>query len=516
MVVTHRASDYVLPDRVTPRGLRAALAGHFELESEAGRVVDRAYYDTFEGLLHRSNMSLVWEDGRLQLINGDGREVAGLGLPSAPGAIRANELPPGALRDRLAPVINARAATTLARVRARRRTMSVLDSERKTVARMSIEEPSIAPGERTQTRLAPRLTVAGVRGYDKALRRVQGVVEDELGLVNAAYSLADEAVTRAGGIPRGALSNLDVVLESQQRADRAAVAILTRLTAAIEANLPGTLADVDSEFLHDLRVGVRRTRSLLRELRGVFPPTDLARFRAEFRWLQEITGPTRDLDVYLLDFDAFARSLPPAHRTDLEPLYALLTEHRIRQRRRMVRSLRSERARTLFPEWKRLVGTLLELSEDGRPDATKPIVELAGQRIATVYGRMVRMGTAIDDHSPPVALHDLRKKGKELRYLLEFFGQLFPAATVDPMVRTLKCLQDTLGRFQDREIQAGMLCAIADETATLRNGAAALMAMGLLVERLTAQQAQARREFAQRFAPFADRSRRAAIKETFA
>ena len=32
------------------------------------------------------------------------------------------------------------------------------------------------------------------------------------------------------------------------------------------------------------------------------------------------------------------------------------------------------------------------------------------------------MGRAIDDDSPHEALHDLRKKGKELRYLLEFFA----------------------------------------------------------------------------------------------
>ena len=101
---------------MTPRELGAALTGHFELESEAGRVIDRAYFDTFEGLLHQSDISLLWEDGRLQLVNGDGREVAGLGLPCAPGTIRATELPPGALRDRLAPVIHARAATTLVRV----------------------------------------------------------------------------------------------------------------------------------------------------------------------------------------------------------------------------------------------------------------------------------------------------------------------------------------------------------------------------------------------------------------
>lgn len=516
MAVTRQAPDYLLPHGMTAPALRAALATHFELESEASNVVDRAYFDTFEGLVHQAQMSLLWERDRLQLIDAGGREVAGLGLREAPAVVRTSDLPPGLLRDRLAPVIEVRAATRLVRMRVRRRVARVLDSERKTVARLNIEEPSIVVGERARKRLAPRLTVVGVRGYDKALSRVRRIVEDEVGLVDVVEPLFDEAVTSAGGIPGGVTFTPTVALDPQERADHAAVKILTQLISAIEANLPGTLADVDSEFLHDLRVAVRRTRSLQREFRGVFPEADRARLRGEFRWLQEITGPTRDLDVYLLDFDAFAGSLPPAQRSSLEPLRVLLIERRSRERGRMVRALRSSRTQTLLAEWKRLVETLPELPEGDRPDAAGPILGLAGQRIATVYGQMLKMGARIDDQSPPVALHDLRKKGKELRYLLEFFGRLFAPATVDPMVKTLKSLQDTLGRFQDREIQAEMLRSVAEETATQEHGAAALMAMGVLVERLTAQQAEARAEFAQRFAPFADRRRRRAVRETFA
>jgi CHAD domain-containing protein len=303
---------------------------------------------------------------------------------------------------------------------------------------------------------------------------------------------------------------LDVPLEPHQRADRAAAEILTQLAATIEANLPGTLTDVDSEFLHDVRVAVRRTRSVQRELGGVFPQAELARFRAEFRWLQEITGPTRDLDVYLLDFDSFAGSLPAGKQSDLEALRVLLGERRGRARAQMVRALRSGRMQTLLADWKQFVLMLPGRPEYDRPDAARPIVELADRRIAIVYRSMVKMGMRIDEESPPAALHDLRKRGKELRYLLEFFAPLFPAESVAPMIKTLKALQDTLGRFQDREIQAEMLCSLGDEVATQERGPAALMAMGVLVERLEAQQAEARAEFARRFAPFAARRPRAA------
>jgi CHAD domain-containing protein len=128
---------------------------------------------------------------------------------------------------------------------------------------------------------------------------------------------------------------------------------------------------------------------------------------------------------------------------------------------------------------------------------------------------MVKMGGAIDEGSDPEALHDLRKKGKELRYLLEFFASVFPGEVVGPMVKSLKALQDVLGRHQDRQVQAETIRSLRDEVVRLDDGAAALMAMGLLVDRLERGQAQARAEFAERFAVFAGRPQRKLVRETF-
>ena len=81
------------------------------------------------------------------------------------------------------------------------------------------------------------------------------------------------------------------------------------------------------------------------------------------------------------------------------------------------------------------------------------------------------MGRRIDSDSPAEDYHELRKKGKELRYLLELFGaQLFDPEVVDGLVGTLKALQDVLGRHQDREVQVALLRSLADEVATLPRG----------------------------------------------
>src|SRR5581483_11196274 len=167
--------------------------------------------------------------------------------------------------------------------------------------------------------LRARVYGAAVRGYARELRRVIEHAR-ELGFASPRHRLLDEAVLAAGGAPGGTSSKVAVELLATQRADAAAAAILRRLLEVIEDNFEGTIAATDAEFLHDLRVAVRRTRAVLRELREVFPPAELAHFRAEFKWLQGVTGPARDLDVYVLDFDELREIVPDAMRSDLDPV----------------------------------------------------------------------------------------------------------------------------------------------------------------------------------------------------
>ncbi len=312
------------------------------------------------------------------------------------------------------------------------------------------------------------------------------------------------------------MTDFVVPLRPDQRADSAAVAVLRALLDVIEAKLEGTIAGLDSELLHDFRVSIRRSRSVQRELRGVFPPSELERFRADFRWLQQVTGDARDLDVYVLGFDSMRAIVPESMRRDLDPLLRVLSGRRLTARRGMARALRSERATTLRSDWASSLERLVALPEDGRPDAARPIGDVAGERISRLYRRMLRIGGAIDASSPPEDYHELRKKGKDLRYLLELFGvPLYPGEVVKPMIKALKALQGVLGRHQDREVQVATLRSLRDEVSALAGGAAALMGMGALVERLTEDEHAARAQFAERFAAFSSKSQRRLVRRTF-
>jgi CHAD domain-containing protein len=106
-----------------------------------------------------------------------------------------------------------------------------------------------------------------------------------------------------------------VTMTPEMRADAAMLAVCRRLAEIAEATLPGTLEDLDPEFLHDFRVAIRRTRSMLRELAGVLPAEVEDRARSDLRRVQAVTGPTRDLDVYLQDWDELVGgvALPALH-----------------------------------------------------------------------------------------------------------------------------------------------------------------------------------------------------------
>ena len=411
-----------------------------------------------------------------------------------------------------------RALTPIARVRSRQLPINVLDELGKIVVRLRVEEPTAIGADDHAVALRPRLHVIGVLGYDRELRDVSALL-DRARLRPASRPVQDDAVEALGGMRRRRLVEAARASSSpSERADEAAADHRSGgCSRSSTLNLPGTLADTDTEFLHDLRVAVRRTRALQRELRGVFAPEPLRAYRDGFKELQRITGPTRDLDVQLLEFGELSAGLPEEVAGDVAPLRRLLEDHLVVERRAMVRALRSARDRARCSTTGASTSTGSSTSHEAeRPDAARPVADVAGERIAKVYRQMVKMGSAIDDDSPHEALHDLRKKGKELRYLLEFFASLYPergrqadgrdaqgrCRTCSAASRTARCRPTSCARSatRSRRSRAGpprswrWACS-SSASATTRTRRA--------------------REFAETFAGFAAKSQRKLVDQTF-
>jgi CHAD domain-containing protein len=510
--------DYTIPEQLESGMIARRLCEQPGFSADPVRQEQRSYHDTFDWRLYASGMVLE------EIVEGQQRELVlrrlDTGIPLARTRLTrhaafARDLPPGHLRDRLAPVLEMRELLPLVTIRARTQGLRLLNKQQKTIARLTIEEGTLQARKGARGRPLPgRVTLLPVKGYKKPVARITRTLED-LQLVPDSRDPALTALAIAGIAPGSYSSKLDLHLEPDMRSDQATRIILSHLLDTMRMNEAGTRKGSDTEFLHDFRVAVRRSRSALGQIKGVLPQPVLARYRREFAWLGQITGPTRDLDVYLLNFPEYRDNLPESMRADLDPLHEFLERHWQSEHAALARALDSARYRRLVDSWQ----TFLERPVKVRstlPNARLPIGELASRRIWRVYRRILREGNAIEPDTPAAALHELRKTAKKLRYLMEFFQSLYPARDIKRLIGVLKSLQNNLGDFQDFEVQVCTLKRFSQGMADEHLAPPpTLLAMGMLIEGLERRQHQARLEFAERFGTFSRDDNQARFRALF-
>jgi CHAD domain-containing protein len=509
--VSDSAHNFVYTDgeRSAAEAVREALAPRFSVvPGRRSRTVRRTWLDTFDWRLHRAGLTLEYVTGRgpgelvLTGPNGERMTVAAAGTRwPAP----ADVLPGGPLRDRLQALTSVRALLPAAKAASSIAEFRLRNADDKTVAWLTVDH--LLAAQPAAADLQTRLSVTAVRGYQAQADRIARYLAAEPGVTPGAAPPLDAVLATAGQAPGDYTGKVDVALDPAMPARMALAAVLLRLLDTLEANVAGTVRDIDTEFLHDLRVSVRRTRTALKLGAGLLPRGLADDFRLRFKWLGDLTTPTRDLDVQLLDFADGAAALTSASPADLEPFHTYLIRQRTREQRRLARALRSARFTALTSSWRSALTRL-------RPPKQGPTVAHAAARIiGRAHQRVLTRGAAITDASPPEALHDLRKRCKELRYSLEFFASLYDPAAHRQAVRELKGLQDVLGTFQDCQVQQREIrTAAAGMMASGNVPATALLAMGDLAAQVGRRERQARGEFAGRFADFASPAARARFR----
>ncbi len=500
---TTSCRDYLLPPGFDADALAIRLQSLGMHEGPPQRC-RRRLYDSFDWRLFHAGLLLEHSDcgdgGRLYLHNGKGsaRVIERRRPPRF-----AADLAEGPLRGALEGALEMRALLPQAIVCSERRSFRLEDAEGKLLLGLQLDESRLCPpGGRRRVPLERRLCLLPVRGYEASARRLRELLSGEPGLLPASEGLWPAALAAAGATPGSYSSKPDVALDPAMRADRAAKRILLHLADIMQVNLEGTVNDTDSEFLHEYRVALRRSRAALAQIKGIFAPRDVARFRAGLGWLGEATGPTRDLHVYLLGLPAYCESLPPPLGEALAPLRSLLERRQRQEQLALARALRSARYAKLMTAWRRFLEAPVP-AHSRQPNAMRPVRAVAVERIRKMHKRVLSEGRAINDASPPEELHELRKSCKKLRYLLEFFQGLFPRRQVRRLIKSMKGLQEVLGDYQDLAVQMaalGRFEAMMAEEGELP--AATREAIDRLLADLHTRQAEARNGFAAVFAAF--------------
>lgn len=337
------------------------------------------------------------------------------------------------------------------------------------------------------------------RGEIRSGKRVESLAELELELKSGStqqlYTLALElakdlplSLGSRSKLERGyalARGKANRPFKAQPAAVRDAMTVNDAFRAVLEANLAhllanerGMLAGEDPEFLHQMRVAVRRLRSALGVFTPPVPEPAVARFAAELKWLARKLGPARDWDVFT------SVTLPPialefGARSELRAFSARCEQLRRAanaQARRAVRSARYRCLVLLLAAWIAGQGWCDRIEPPAHVALGNPAREFARAVLDRRYRRVRTKGRKFGKLSP-AGLHRLRIAVKKYRYAADFFAALYEAKAVRVAGKRLSRLQDILGEINDA-------ATVEDLTAHAFDGAAgrrALEARGILL-----------------------------------
>jgi CHAD domain-containing protein len=267
-----------------------------------------------------------------------------------------------------------------------------------------------------------------------------------------------------------------------------AFAVLRRQFLALLANEPGTRLGDDPEKLHDMRVAIRRLRAALR-LFEPYLPARAGRLRVELKEVGRVLGAVRDLDVQTAELAAFAGRLGEEGRA-AEPLLARLHAIRAKRRAAMLKALDAPRTRRLLEATQ----AMLRRSPPAYTRADRlPAVVVVPSLIRKRYRSFRKAADRIDGRAPAAAYHEVRIRGKRLRYAIEFAEGLY-GGSGDPAVRSLVRLQDLLGAHQDAHVVVEQLRATALQ-GDKRLPADTVFLMGRMAESAERAARRIRREF---------------------
>lgn len=292
---------------------------------------------------------------------------------------------------------------------------------------------------------------------------------------------------------------------------------VTAPSAAEEVNriLAGLLNDLqgyeqgiragDAGSLHNYRVSLRRARVAVSQFRKLLPAEVCAYFTGELRWLGQESSPLRDIDVYLKTLDQHREWLPEDLHATLKIFREYLRENRKTEQEQFARTISGARYHQFICRWRKFSE---EYPAEGEISPAPGFETVCRARIWHMYHHMLREGNLISRNSPASALHELRKDGKKLRYLLEFYSQYGHGRKTGKLKRRLRQLQTILGKYQDAVVQAEALfrfCQRPPLEHTVPNSL--FLGLGMLGY-LSAVKTQARKDFSESFKKFSSKDNR--------
>lgn len=483
------------------------------------------YYDTFDWRLYFRGLVLVAGElagvDSLQMFrNTEPDPVATTAGEVGSGLVE--DLPAGKLQSLAQKRSGIRRLLPRLDIEAKAHLIRIINSDQKTVLRLTLETFYAQGPDRQDSNNAgqnyagQRLQLHPLKGYEnyaeKAANSLRPLFPESPGHLDIFVHCLQAVGQQAGDYS----SSIKIYLEPDMPAGQAARQLHLKLLDMMKRNRPGLLDEIDTEFLHDFRVAIRRTRSALSLVdKNVLPGEIVGKAKADFRLIGQQTNRARDLDVYLLALPGYKCLIPEEYRESLDPFGDYLRQQRRLEQRRLETFLSGQQYNDIISSWQEYLEGTLASTADGK-EALVPIRSIANRRIWKTYSRLMKEGGAINRESSKERYHELRIDAKKLRYLMEFMASLYPGSEMDAAISALKKLQNVLGEFQDAVVQSEAIRHYGCEMSKSGiGGAETLMAMGMVAETVVEREQVALKAFRKTFDRFADKTTRTTFRGLF-
>lgn len=444
---------------LVPSGSARRLSAHRLLKGAAGasrRRLRSVYFDTPKLDLWRQGVALrLRRDGErwFQAVKGGGAALAGLHrriedeVEVAGPALDLSRIvrdefagvfSPERLRARLKPVF----VTDF--VRSRR----LLELESGARVEASIDRGSIRSGSRVERLVELELELK--RGAPRHLYELALRIVKDLPLAVENRSKAERGYALFRGRGSRPVKARPAMLSPSLSVGEAFKSVMQAGLTHLQANAHGMLAGGDLEYLHQMRVALRRLRSAFSVFEPVMPAAAVAPMVAELKWLASRLGPARDWDVFLTE------TLPPIEKEfgshgELKALSGRCGELRRKagaKARSAVRSARYQRLLLSLAAWLETGSGHIELDPGQRAAHGEPVGAFASKVLEQRYNRVRKRGRTFDKLSNR-ELHRLRIAVKKFRYAADFFAGIYEGRLARVALHRLSGLQEILGAIND-------------------------------------------------------------------
>lgn len=268
-------------------------------------------------------------------------------------------------------------------------------------------------------------------------------------------SKSDRGYDLAAGRAATAVKSRPVSLDRNHSVAEAFRAIARNCLHHLLANQQALLESGNGEAVHQMRVALRRLRSAFKIFRPLVAGPQLAPLREGMRWLLAQLGPARDAEVFLSEIIAPV----VRHHPDQAGLTAL-HDYWQKQCADDLAAARAAVADSRFALLLLDLGAWVEAGDWSQAELGRQPLAPFARHVLKRLARKLRTagGKKLSQLSPP-ALHQVRIRGKQLRYAAEFFAPLYGKAVTREMLPALGRLQDCLGEINDIAVAVPRLAA---------------------------------------------------------